>query len=134
MEPGSIALDDTYDVEDITPDAGEDFVTFEVLYDPPDLIPEGILEESLRLYVYDEIGETWGLAGRHSNTNSASGSFVMGAPTSVLGDWGVDTINDRVWANIDHASSYVVGGIVPEPGTSALLILGAAAVLRRRAR
>jgi len=35
---------------------------------------------------------------------------------AVLGDWGVDVDNNRVWANIDHASTYAKAP-VPEPAT-----------------
>ena len=48
----------------------------------------------------------------------------------VLGDYGVDTVNDRVWAVIDHNSSFGVGestAVLPEPSSAALLAFGASA-------
>ena len=39
-----------------------------------------------------------------------------------LGDWGVNTSNDTVWAVLNHNSDYAV---VPEPSTLALLGAGA---------
>ena len=43
----------------------------------------------------------------------------------VLGYYGVDTVNDRVWAVIDHNSDFGAGGAaVPEPTAAGLLLLG----------
>jgi hypothetical protein len=55
----------------------------------------------------------------------------------VLGNYGVDTVNDRVWAVIDHNSSFGVGETtapLPEPCSGALVILGASALLAGRPR
>jgi autotransporter-associated beta strand protein/T5SS/PEP-CTERM-associated repeat protein len=47
----------------------------------------------------------------------------------VLGYYGVDTVNDTVWAVINHNSDF---SVVPEPSTFALFALGASLFLRRR--
>lgn len=46
-----------------------------------------------------------------------------------LGSWGVDIDDNTVWAILDHNSEF---GAVPEPGSMALLAVGAAALFRRR--
>ena len=49
-----------------------------------------------------------------------------------LGDWGVNTANNTVWAIVDHNSQFA---IVPEPGTLILLTVIAVLmthVMRRR--
>ena len=50
--------------------------------------------------------------------------------TNMLGAYGVDTVNDQVWAVIDHNSTFGVAldgqvVLVPEPSTYALFGLGA---------
>jgi fibronectin-binding autotransporter adhesin len=60
------------------------------------------------------------------------GAWPEGALT--LGDWGVNTANDTVWAVVNHNSNFAV---VPEPSTQVLLGFGAIALLgcaRRRRR
>lgn len=64
--------------------------------------------------------------------------FIDGTPR--LSDFGVDVVNNVVWAVLDHNSEFGSSGptasAVPEPSTYALLGLGAALVFlaRRRAR
>jgi len=105
--------------------------TLKVIYSPTVLVDEGIDEATFRLYWYDTSASQWLLAGRNSNNNQTTGSFVLGGPTGILGDWGIDMANNYVWANIDHASTYGMAG-VPEPATMGLLGVGALSLLRRR--
>ena len=56
-----------------------------------------------------------------ANTNGFNGSN-LGA---YLGDWGVDTANNVVWAIVDKTGEFAA---VPEPGTLALLAAGVAAL------
>jgi uncharacterized repeat protein (TIGR03803 family) len=60
------------------------------------------------------------------NVGINSGNFEVGAYPSgdtTLGDWGVNTANQTVWAVVNHDGDYAV---VPEPST--LVLLGAGAV------
>ena len=86
-------------------------------------------EESLRLYWWDEDAEQWLAAGNPSNLVDNSGDpayagFVLGEPTGVLGDWGVDPSHHVVWANLDHGSTFSVAS-VPEPATATLWLRAA---------
>jgi hypothetical protein len=67
------------------------------------------------------------------NTGKSVPQQIIGAynPATdfVLGDYGIDSVDDRVWAVIDHNSEFAVS--VPEPGTWALLGLGALALAFR---
>jgi len=99
---------------------------------PPDAVQElNIDEDTIGIYLFN--GGVWGLAGRNTNTDQTSGEFVLGPPTGVKGDWGVDPACHFAWANVDHASTYTLSG-TPEPATLALVALGAAAIVRRRRR
>ena len=71
------------------------------------------------------------------------GSFHLGAWSTgdmTLGDWGVNTSNDTVWAVVNHNSDFAVGGLATTPEPSTLALLGAGAVglvgygLRQRKR
>ena len=129
---GKTPLPFTVSVEDLVLDAG--MATLTVDYDPVEVAQAGLLEASLRLHWWDEGSSAWSLAGRSSNIDDSTGQFVAGVPTDVLGDWGVNTPGDYVWANIDHASTYgLAGDAIPEQGTLLLLGLGLG-VLSRRSR
>lgn len=49
-----------------------------------------------------------------------------------LGAWGVDTESDKVWAVIDHNSSF--GAVIPEPSAVSLFLIAAGGLLVRRRR
>jgi autotransporter-associated beta strand protein len=67
-----------------------------------------------------------------ANTTDSAFLNVNGAynGTLVLGSWGVDTANNKVWAVLDHNSQFAA---LPEPATVALMLGGGAfAILVRR--
>ena len=77
------------------------------------------------------VGDMWQIAVAGNFGGTAN--FKIGAynPSTdfVLGKYGIDTTTHTVWAVVNHNSQFAV---VPEPGTLALLILGAVAAIRRR--
>ena len=59
------------------------------------------------------------------NVGTNSGNFEVAAypnGDTTLGDWGVNTANQTVWAVVNHDGDFAV---VPEPSTLALLAIGA---------
>lgn len=118
---------DTIDLNNITPDTGRDSVTIIIEYKVPDILPQDLVAESLRMFFFDQTSGQFDLAG----TNNMG----LASPTNALGDYGVNIIGDKVqvWTNINHASTYVVAGeVVPEPASLALLSICSVALLRRR--
>jgi hypothetical protein len=121
------------------------FATITLPFDQQDLSSGMVDASTLRLYWFDGAQGIWRLAGNDSNLSDNSTSpgyhgFVLGAPTGVLGDWGLDLADQYVWANVDHASTFgMAGTVLPEPSTLALISVGAIGVLgwkrrRRKAR
>jgi uncharacterized membrane protein len=134
MTDGAKPLDQIIELDDLSfvPDEqGKDMVNLVINYDEAEVLAAGIDESTLRLYWFDEDAGEWALAGRTSNHDQTTGSLVMGPATNLLGDWGVDTQANNVWANIDHASVYAISG-VPEPISLMLLGAGGLWLTRRR--
>jgi len=134
LPPGQTPFKGTLALTAFLVDGDSDCGTLIWEYDPIDLSVLNIVEDTVRLYWYDESTSTWILAGEASNnTQNGDGEFVLGAPTDVLGDWGLDIPNNYAWANIDHASEYaLVGQQIPEPTTIALLAIGGIGLIRRK--
>ena len=88
-----------------------------------------------------QIGLDWYDPGTPCGRTRLTGNFVKSghlpfgagpAGDMTLGDWGVNTANDTVWAIVNHNSEFAV---VPEPGTLILLTVIAVLmthVMRRR--
>jgi hypothetical protein len=104
--PGSaIPLDKTVHLFELS--LTGDFATLQMPYTDAELAAAGVDEVDLRLYWLDESCGAWVLAGDAANlTKNADANYVLGAPTSNLGDWGVDPNDNVVWANTDRASVY----------------------------
>ncbi len=133
MADGAKPLDQIIELDDLSfvPDEqGKDMVSLVINYDEAAVLAADIDESTLRLYWFDEDAGEWALAGRTSNIDQTTGSLVMGPATNLLGDWGVDSVANNVWANIDHASVYAISG-VPEP-ISLMLLSTAGLWLTRR--
>ncbi|MCF7855789.1 MAG: C39 family peptidase [Candidatus Pacebacteria bacterium] len=109
-------------------DGGDGWLSLMLYYDDADLIAGGIDDEStLQAFWWDTNSSQWLAA--------ASGIFYSGSPQGGLGDYGVNLADNYAWVNIDHASDWIlasVTGIIPEPSTLVLALIGALAFLRRR--
>jgi len=98
----------------------------------PNLLPLGIDSEETwasNKWIYlawrNPITGSWQNA-IDGNFGTNLGSFHQGAWVSgemTLGNWGVNTVNNTVWAVLDHNSDFAV---VPEP--SSLVLLGIAGI------
>ncbi len=81
---------------------------------------------------------TYGLGG--DTGQHYFGAWANDPNNLVLGEWGVDTSNDMVWAVLNHNSEFgagplaPVGPVVPEPASLGLLTLGAVGLLTRKKR
>jgi len=123
-----------------------EYATVKGYYTDAELEALGIIEESMRLYWHD--GTEWQLAWNGTNSTPLPSNvpphltpgdpehwFVLGPPTGYgLGYHGVDPMGNYVWANVDHASTWGLGGHWPEPTSAALVGLGLAVLARRRRR
>ncbi|HWB57934.1 MAG TPA: PEP-CTERM sorting domain-containing protein, partial [Chthoniobacteraceae bacterium] len=84
---------------------------------------------------YNTTTGQWQNAVTVNSDGGAGANFVNGAynPATdfVLGDYGIDTSDDTVWAVVDHNSEFAV---IPEPSTWTMLAIGACllVVLRRK--
>jgi len=110
---------------------GTDIVVIEMNYDPLSL--GEFAEENLRLGWLDEVTGEWVLAV--DGNDGGTPNFIEGAYNSglfALGNHGLDTVNNTVWAVINHNSEFSVTA-VPEP-TSAALLFGALGLLAARRR
>ena len=101
-------------VSSIALNTGQAYVTLPMFFSLSELKTAQVDLQSLRLYRYDESQGKWLLAGGDGKNNSTSGMFISGLPTDVPGDFGVHVDESQnlvlVWANIDKASQYSIGG------------------------
>jgi len=110
----------------------EQFIRIEFSYDGAEVASLGIDEADLAPYWWDADRELWIIGGTTIAGETGAGTLAtLPEHEGLVGYYGVDTDNDIVWANVNHASMYGVGN-VPEPATLTLLALGGVAALRRR--
>lgn len=121
LPAGSTALPDAWGVHEFD-DGGDGWATLKFHYADAD-VPAGYSETDLRAYWWDT--DEWSFDG--------VGTFYSGAPQGGLGDYGVDTIGNLVWINVNHGSEWAVAA-VPEPASLSLMALGALLLIRRRRR
>ena len=81
-------------------------VTLKVKYTDKEV--SGLDEDSLSLYYWDEANSTW------HRVRDYVGSTIPGGP--YVYDAGVDTINNYVWAKLNHFSIYALGGLPDSDG------------------
>ena len=96
----------------------------------PSLLPggegsEGVWADDERIYLawLNPSDDQWENAIDGNFGTNAGCSHPGAWPTGdmTLGDWGVNTANNTVWAVLDHNSDF---SVVPEPSTAALLAAG----------
>lgn len=69
--------------------------------------------------------------GSYADFVAAQGNFAEADLANYLGSWGVDLVNNNVWAIVDHNTSFAV---VPEPQSLAVIGLGGLILCRRPRR
>lgn len=98
------------------------------------------LEESLYVSWFNPLSSEWvNSVYGNSDGGIAIHGFIGAYDENTqfqLGNYGVDTVANRVWAVIDHNSEFAACGlqVVPEPASATLLLGGLAACLVRRRR
>ena len=109
------------------------FLTLTTYYLADELVDLGIAEDTLRPTWWD--GSGWVLGG--TTTAGAPGAGVFAGinvdPAAYgMGYFGLNTVDNRLWNHVTHASTYGTAG-VPEPSALVLLTTGTLlARLRRR--
>jgi len=127
---GGVWADTVVTISDFSLDGT--YATLRLFYQQADVVSLGIDESQIRAWWWEDASGAWILAGNEANNaKNALAQFVLGQPTTNLGDWGLDMEGNYTWANIDHASTYGVGA-TPEPASLVLLALGGLALLWRR--
>lgn len=83
--------------------------TIRVGYDPTSLAAAGIYHpEGLSLMIWNAAANSW-VPATGTNVSSGANNVGVSAPTGILGDYGVDTAHNFVWAVVDHHSQYAIG-------------------------
>ena len=99
------------------------------------LNPNGYYDTGEDQWEYATYGNSYMGTKAVENFQGSFDDFLLTYPDfntgEYMGSYGVDINDDLVWAVLDHTSSL---GSIPEPGSLALLALGAGALRRRRRR
>jgi hypothetical protein len=122
-------LDTRIDVTDWNHAEGDDatYATLKMFYDEDELFSQGIKEQHLRMWWWDEDangGEgEWVLGGTTIDGAQGESTFAgIGGPIEGLGYTGVNITDNYTWVNANHASDYIQA--TPEPGSAVLMAIG----------
>jgi autotransporter-associated beta strand protein len=116
---------------------GLDGVVFvlQMSYDPAAALANSQAETTLKLGYLNTNTNSWmnAIDGNHG-TNTGSfflGSYLDAGNPTALGSYGVDIVNNVVWAVLDHNSFFAV---IPTPGAlpAGLMLMGLVAATKRR--
>ena len=115
---------------------GTDNFVLRLSYDEALALPLGG-ESAMKLDWLDPGDSQWknAVVGNTGGTAFFAGDGAYNSALDFhLGYYGVDTVNNEVWAVLNHNSSFGVSNIgsVPEPGCALLLVTGGAGLLMRR--
>lgn len=119
---------------------GTDKFVVQLSYDEAAAVTLFGTEDNAALLWRNPASQMWVNSVLGNSDGGAAQQHFLGAydPNTefVLGDYGVDTANNVVWAVIDHNSDFAVGSAqaAPEPGTCALMLMGMGAMLFRSRR
>lgn len=130
--PATTVTNDTLRVGDVLTLNGTDgdIVVLQMSYDPASLV--SVNEQDLRLSWLDTSSDEWVLA--IDGNTGGSPALIQDAYNNshfTLGNHGIDTVNNTVWAVINHNSDFAVT-VIPEPTSLVLLGLGSLGLLARR--
>ncbi|NQU23083.1 MAG: PEP-CTERM sorting domain-containing protein [Candidatus Nealsonbacteria bacterium] len=111
---------DEAEVADAIAAASEDYLTLIIGYDAQEIELLGMDETSLRPYRWDEDTAKWILGGTTTDGLAGMSEFIDDLHSDYhdygLGFCGLNVSEDLLWINVNHASTYGVGGVgVPEP-------------------
>ena len=125
--------------------SGLDGTAFVLVMDTILDIPDYASTDEFYLGWFDPFDSTYknAVLGNHGEDGLYAGGFVSSYQdfigshgglfnsTTMLGAYGVDTVNNKVWAVVDHNSEF---SVIPEPSTWVLLSLGVSALVLIRKR
>ena len=107
---------------------GTDRFVLQLSFDETAVLAAGLTDADLHMEWLDPSDGTFKDAYLGDSDGGAAhqqlaGPYLGGAEFQ-LGNYGVDPVGHTLWAVLDHNSEFVVGTVVPEPASAALLGLG----------
>ncbi len=132
VSPGFEMVDTTMLKIICDPALGRKIARVRKAYDAAQIRASGKREEELRLMRREarRTGRIWRPCSRVLRNLGIRAKKRLGSATFVLGDYGVDTVNNYVWAVMPVEGEYAVG--IPEPLSLAIMTTGGVLLAVRR--